>query len=53
MTETECNLAQSPTSPVALELRGITKRFSGVSALADVNFTLHAGEVVALLLRLA
>ncbi len=31
-----------------LEARGISKRFGGVHALEQVDFTLHAGEVVAL-----
>jgi D-xylose transport system ATP-binding protein len=31
-----------------LELRGISKRFGAVQALTDVDFTVHAGEVVAL-----
>ena len=35
-------------SPV-LEVRNITKRFPGVVANADVNLTLHAGEILALL----
>jgi len=32
-----------------LELRGITKRFAGVSALSQVDLDLHEGEVLALL----
>lgn len=32
-----------------LEMRGITKEFPGVKALQDVNFTLKAGEIHALL----
>jgi ribose transport system ATP-binding protein len=32
-----------------LEMRGISKAFPGVQALDDVELTLHAGEVVALL----
>ena len=41
----------SPTSgsPPILETRGITKRFSGVCALADVDFTVRPGEVHALI----
>lgn len=31
-----------------LELRGITKRFGATIALHDVNLTLHAGEILAL-----
>ncbi|MBW3603813.1 MAG: ATP-binding cassette domain-containing protein, partial [Actinobacteria bacterium] len=31
-----------------LELRGVSKRFGAVQALADVDLDLHAGEVVAL-----
>jgi ribose transport system ATP-binding protein len=36
------------TTPV-LELRGITKRFAGVAALSRVNFSVLAGEIVALI----
>lgn len=32
-----------------LELRGITKRFSGVAALLDVDLTLQRGQILALL----
>ncbi len=35
--------------PSLLELRGITKRFVGVTALNDVDFTVGAGEIHALL----
>jgi ABC-type sugar transport system ATPase subunit len=38
----------SSTSPPLLELRGISKSFGAVLAVADVSFTLHAGEVVGL-----
>jgi D-xylose transport system ATP-binding protein len=31
-----------------LELKGVTKRFGAVEALTDVDFEVHAGEVVAL-----
>lgn len=39
------NLKQS--APL-MELRGITKRFPGVTALSDVSLSIHAGEVLAL-----
>src|SRR5881296_3026400 len=32
-----------------LQLRGITKNFPGVKALADVSFTVRAGEIHALM----
>jgi hypothetical protein len=32
----------------ALELRGVSKRFGAVQALSGVDFSAHAGEVVAL-----
>src|SRR5918911_3841335 len=31
-----------------LEVKGVTKRFGAVEALTDVDFEVHAGEVVAL-----
>lgn len=37
------------TSSVALEMRNISKSFSGNVVLADVNIAAHAGEVLALL----
>lgn len=33
---------------VVLQLRGISKRFGAVQALSDIDLTVHAGEVVAL-----
>ncbi len=35
--------------PVLLEMRGITKRFPGVTALQDVSLSLRQGEVLALM----
>jgi ABC-type branched-subunit amino acid transport system ATPase component len=32
-----------------LSVRGLTRRFSGVTALEDVSFDLHAGEIVGLI----
>jgi len=37
------------TTPLLLEMRGITKRFPGVVALRDVSIKLSAGEVLALM----
>ena len=34
---------------LVLSLRGISKNFGAVSALTDIDFDVHAGEVVALL----
>lgn len=41
-------LTQHTTQP-ALEVNGVVKRFAGVEALASVNLTLPAGQVLALL----
>ena len=38
-----------PAQPLLLEMRGIVKRFPGVTALQDVSLTLRAGEVLALM----
>ncbi len=38
-----------PATPPLLEMRGITKRFPGVVALAGVSLALRAGEVLALM----
>jgi simple sugar transport system ATP-binding protein len=38
------NTQQSPRQPL-LEVRGLTKRFGATLALADVDFTLQAGDV--------
>ncbi|MBM3685888.1 MAG: ATP-binding cassette domain-containing protein, partial [Actinobacteria bacterium] len=37
------------TRHVALEARGLTKRFPGVVANADVSLKVHSGEILALL----
>lgn len=42
-------MAQSKSSNVVMELRGISKNYSGVAALTDVSLKVKAGEVHALL----
>ena len=37
-----------PNEPAILSVRGLTKRFGGVTALEQVGFELHRGEVLAL-----
>ena len=44
MTESQETDSEIPL----LEARGVSKRFGRVQALKDVDFDLHAGEVVAL-----
>jgi D-xylose transport system ATP-binding protein len=48
-TETEAGGVQAPADgrPL-LQLRGVSKSFGAVQALQDVDFEVHAGEVVAL-----
>src|SRR3954466_13800614 len=44
---TTASATAAPERPL-LELKGVTKRFGAVEALTDVDFEVHAGEVVAL-----
>src|SRR5579859_7510821 len=39
----------APNTPPLLEMRGISKRFGGIQALEGVDFSLRAGEVMALI----
>ncbi len=48
MAAEETAPAPSEAAAPLLEARGITKRFSGIAALSDVDFELRAGEVHAL-----
>jgi D-xylose transport system ATP-binding protein len=50
MTQTEplVEVATSPASSPLLRLEKVSKRFGAVQALTDVDFEVHAGEVVAL-----
>ena len=47
MTPSTAALAE-PARPL-LEMRGITKRFTGVTALNDVSLTLYPGEILGLM----
>src|SRR3954468_11874065 len=40
--------ARRPRGDLVLRLRGVSKNFGAVSALADIELDVHAGEVVAL-----
>ncbi|MDX1565498.1 MAG: ATP-binding cassette domain-containing protein, partial [Phycisphaeraceae bacterium] len=42
-------MAESQNQAPLLEVRSVTKRFSGVCALGGVDLTLHRGEVLALI----
>ncbi len=48
MTELSSTSGAAASAPV-LEMRGIGKRFAGVTALRDVSLTARAGEVLALM----
>ncbi len=41
-------MTQSEDKPLFLEMRSISRRFPGVLALSEVNFTVRQNEVVAL-----
>ncbi|MHB0997611.1 MAG: sugar ABC transporter ATP-binding protein [Armatimonadota bacterium] len=43
------NTAEIRSEPYALEMRGITKTFTGVQVLSDVDFSVKPGEVHALM----
>jgi D-xylose transport system ATP-binding protein len=43
---TTASATAAPDRPL-LEVKGVTKRFGAVEALTDVDFEVHAGEVVA------
>jgi ribose transport system ATP-binding protein len=48
-THLKNNFSRESTVTPVLEMRGITKRFQGVSALENVNLTIYPGEVHALM----
>lgn len=48
-TDIEMNGDRESTVTPVLEMRGITKRFHGFTALQDVNLTIYPGEVHALM----
>ncbi len=45
---TEPAVPSSTTAEPVMSLRGITKRFGAVQALSDIDFDVHAGEVIAI-----
>lgn len=44
-----CGSAEGPDTAPLLDIRGLTKRFGGTQALADVDVTIRCGEIHALL----
>lgn len=48
-TNIEKSFSHSPIATPVLEMRGIGKRFNGVSALSNVDLTIYPGEVHALM----
>ncbi|MBE2193368.1 MAG: ABC transporter ATP-binding protein [Anaerolinea sp.] len=49
MSNPTANQGDNRKGEVVLEVKGVTKRFPGVLANADVNLSLHKGEILALL----
>lgn len=45
----EAQTQHSQAPPPLVELRGVTKRYAGVIALDNIDFTIHSGEVIGLL----
>ncbi|MFP3759089.1 ATP-binding cassette domain-containing protein, partial [Cupriavidus sp. SIMBA_020] len=45
---TEPSTPHAPPGEIVLSLRGVSKHFGAVSALADIELDVRAGEVVAL-----
>ncbi|SNS41178.1 amino acid/amide ABC transporter membrane protein 2, HAAT family /amino acid/amide ABC transporter ATP-binding protein 1, HAAT family [Geodermatophilus pulveris] len=41
--------SRAPAGTPLLEVQGLTKRFGGVTAVDDLDLTVHAGEIVALI----
>jgi branched-chain amino acid transport system ATP-binding protein len=42
-------MSAAPPAPALLEVRGLTRRFAGLTAVHDVSFDLRAGEVLGLI----
>ena len=38
-----------PSGPLVLEAQGVTKRFGGLTAVSEVDFSVHEGEIVGLI----
>ncbi len=41
--------ADVPTNPPALEVRGLTRRFGGLTAVNNVSFSVQSGEIIGLI----
>src|SRR5438874_1580516 len=46
---TKASASGNGKQPVVLEVNGMTKRFGGISAVNDVTFSLHDGEILGLI----